>query len=433
MSEPLRVLERLGDELERVARDGRRRRRPALPPRRILVLALITAGLVAATALAASGLLTGDPVNNPPGTILKADRGLGTPIPSTVILTGLRVPDPDGGLPWGLRTMRTTRGMACVQIGRVQDGRLGIIGQDGAFGDDGKFHELPPEILLSLNCQPTDGGGHGFIAISAHGAPASGWDPGCAPSPRQGAAGIPTCPPADARRILYGLLGPEGAAVTYDDEHGHRRTGAVAGPNGAYLAVLPQTATEAAHGHYIVPSVTPGSGLESVRYRDGSVCRIGSARRHGGARPCPPKGWVAPKAPRYTAKQLRTPVHTIVSPRPVRVPAPAGTPARLRRQRVWKVTVSFRATVRSDERGYYIILIKPDRWHSCPVGLTAPVSRDLRRGENVRESLALPERCRGRVSGTVRFHQPRRPEPIGPIFPLRDPVAGRFTITLPRR
>jgi hypothetical protein len=77
-------------------------------------------------------------------------------------LLSLRVPDPSGGPPWGMRVIFTTAhppkkgeegvlqpsGLphwGCVQIGRVVDGRLGALGRDGAFHNDGLFHELPIE------------------------------------------------------------------------------------------------------------------------------------------------------------------------------------------------------------------------------------------------------------------------------------------------
>jgi hypothetical protein len=84
----------------------------------------------------------------------------------------LRVPDPGGGPPWGMRLIFTAaapsskpaharvsahgEGVAhwgCVQVGRIVDGELGVLGQDGAFHDDGLFHELPvqPEACGSVN------------------------------------------------------------------------------------------------------------------------------------------------------------------------------------------------------------------------------------------------------------------------------------------
>lgn len=39
------------------------------------------------------------------------------------------------------------RDVGCVQVGRVVDGRLGVLGQDGSFDERRQFHELP--ILFS--------------------------------------------------------------------------------------------------------------------------------------------------------------------------------------------------------------------------------------------------------------------------------------------
>jgi hypothetical protein len=63
---------------------------------------------------------------------------IGAPVPSSTRLEPITAPDPDGGPPWGVRTYSTTERWTCVQIGRVVDGRLGIV------GDDGAFHEAPP-------------------------------------------------------------------------------------------------------------------------------------------------------------------------------------------------------------------------------------------------------------------------------------------------
>jgi hypothetical protein len=41
------------------------------------------------------------------------------PIPSSVRLLALCVADPDGSPPWGLRMIKTTRGLMCVQVGRI--------------------------------------------------------------------------------------------------------------------------------------------------------------------------------------------------------------------------------------------------------------------------------------------------------------------------
>jgi len=52
--------------------------------------------------------------------------------PGTSRLTSLRAPDPEGGLPWGSRIARSKDGhIFCMQAGRVQDGKLGVVGRDG--------------------------------------------------------------------------------------------------------------------------------------------------------------------------------------------------------------------------------------------------------------------------------------------------------------
>jgi hypothetical protein len=46
-----------------------------------------------------------------------------------------------------MRVVHTTRGLICVQIGRVDSGRLRQLGVDGGFGDDERFHPMPTDAL----------------------------------------------------------------------------------------------------------------------------------------------------------------------------------------------------------------------------------------------------------------------------------------------
>lgn len=112
-------------------------------------LAVAAPALVLATAtiaLAATGvILTGSPVHpvgRPNPTV-----GEGVPVAGGSRVLALRAPDPAGGLPWGIRVTRTTRGLLCVQVGRVDHGQIGELGVDGAFGNDGRFHPLPSDAL----------------------------------------------------------------------------------------------------------------------------------------------------------------------------------------------------------------------------------------------------------------------------------------------
>lgn len=59
------------------------------------------------------------------------------PVPGSGQVERIRAADPDGGPPWGVREFKTRRGYTCVETGRVVDGRLGLV------GDDGAFHEVP--------------------------------------------------------------------------------------------------------------------------------------------------------------------------------------------------------------------------------------------------------------------------------------------------
>src|SRR5271154_1953068 len=81
-----------------------------------LLLAVLVMLSICAVALAATGVIpTGAPgrpeeLPNPKAGIGLSTRG-GT---SQIVATAA---DPEGGLPWGLRIVRTTRGETCLQIG----------------------------------------------------------------------------------------------------------------------------------------------------------------------------------------------------------------------------------------------------------------------------------------------------------------------------
>ena len=156
-------------------------------------------------------------------------------------LLPISVADPAGGLPWGIRLAHTTRGLVCVQVGRLFDGRLGVLGQDGEFHNDGLFHELPAAVLDPYTCsQPQD-----TVLYSSEGLAAAGAMPGPTSSclypgaaPEHGAR-LPACPTADERLIAFGLLGPNARSVYYPAAEGVQTLRTV-GSDGAYLLVLRQ-------------------------------------------------------------------------------------------------------------------------------------------------------------------------------------------------
>ena len=129
----------------------------------VIAAALVLVG--GAVAVAATGVLTGSPVTEPEGS-LSPSAGDGVPAVGGSQLLALRTDDPEGGLAWGMRVVRTTRGQVCVQVGRIDDGQLGELGLDGAFHDDGRFHLLAADILpkfggdYDTNCVPNRGDLH---------------------------------------------------------------------------------------------------------------------------------------------------------------------------------------------------------------------------------------------------------------------------------
>ena len=159
MSHRFRVLDDLELELRRAVEQPRSHARRAR--RRGSRLLLVTAAVLlllgtAAVALAASGvILTGAAV--PASRLASPSAGAGLPQPGKWKLLSLRVPDPAGGPPWGMRLVQTTRGLVCVQLGRVQEGVLGELGMDGAFNDDLRFHPVGPGVLPTYTGGAADG------------------------------------------------------------------------------------------------------------------------------------------------------------------------------------------------------------------------------------------------------------------------------------
>jgi hypothetical protein len=246
------AMDRFGQELVRAAehRHAGRRTLPALfgtrfarssPRRRASAhvrVALVALALVLATAaitLAATGvILTGSPVGT--SGHQKPTVGFGVPAPGGSRLLPLRASDPAGGLPWGMRIIRTTRGYVCVQIGRVDHGRLGELGIDGAFHDDGRFHPLPvnalpnavsPSQRFDIDCDPEE---HSTFAGDLFGLEAN-----AASNPRPGVGSLST-----RREVSFGLLGPHAIEITYRSGS-TTHTGKLLPGLGAYLIVQRMT------------------------------------------------------------------------------------------------------------------------------------------------------------------------------------------------
>jgi hypothetical protein len=281
-------------EAASVPRLERRRR-----PRRLRLALLALLGVLATTtiALAATGtILTGAPVR--PEGQLNPNVGEGVPRPGSAVLLSLRAADPEGGLPWGMRLVRTTRGLLCVQIGRVENGQLGELGIDGVFHDDGRFHPLPTDVLPetsrvgvkvanedateSVSCalasQVFDGQ---HLGVDRSGGASTG-------------RSVPR-PESELRDLYYGVLGPAAVSVSYRTRAAHGTVPTVS-PSGAYLIVGRVTPADQAgygsEGLGTAGDLQPSRPLTAITYRlSGVLCERGPVlapwERSHLARPCP--------------------------------------------------------------------------------------------------------------------------------------------------
>ena len=234
-----------------------------------------------------------------------ATSGLGKVLPKDGRLLSIRVPDPAGGPPWGIRLVKTTRGETCIQVGRVVNGQIGALGIDGSWNDDHEFHEIKPNDQLADICGATDAAGTGFVNDDIHGAPAS------VDVPIYNGRGIPS-PASSERMIEVGLLGPDAKSVTYKTPSGQLKTERTAGGVGAYLIVFRQTAANChdfggssgcGNGGFGDASLHGYTSVEKITYKSGKTC---SDVPWG--RSCAPVGWVAPKGPKLTEADVATPI-----------------------------------------------------------------------------------------------------------------------------
>jgi hypothetical protein len=202
----------------------------------------------------------------PPGQPRKAQR---------LELLGLRVPDPAGGPPWGIQLAfsQAPLGTAVsIEIGRIANGRIGVIGEDNAYHDDGRFHPATaPADLMNPAMYPIGGSirtpalqnTNTFDLVLPAVASAS---QGCSTTTLSDYA---DCPQHDLRTIVAGFVGLTARTVTIAG-NGIRETQPLT-PNdhGFYLLVLDNpwtrrlryTATVAcADGRTVTGPATPTEG-----------------------------------------------------------------------------------------------------------------------------------------------------------------------------
>lgn len=244
--------------------------RPRRHRRSTPLLAGIAALLIAGGATAAvSGLLPeGDPVPS------SANRGgLPEATTDTLHLMAVRVADPDGGPAWGLATFDAAAGSPprtrakrrsttiCAVVGRVQAGRLGVVGRDGVFADDGRFHPLSARAQSSFACGGRDPA-RPFVSFSLVAPiPASGYTgasgtaiggcrervnldgPTVSPQTRRILKDVPQCARASMRRVVAGFAGSNAREATLKVGGVQRKQRLRAAEDGAYLFVLASSST----------------------------------------------------------------------------------------------------------------------------------------------------------------------------------------------
>jgi hypothetical protein len=396
--------------------------------RRTLLLAALLLLVLAAGAVAAGILLNGEPLPEPTP---RATPTSGTGTARAVELLPVTAPDPDGGPAWGIRLVRTTRGLVCLQLGRRSGGRLGILGQDGAFGNDARFHPISARAPEPWDCALPDTAARPVISGTFNRLPASGRRLGCHPGVPKRGERIVQCPAGSERDVHLGVLGPEATSVTYrdGDRLATRRT---TGPHGAYLLVV-----RSAHRgpiSFTVVGAGPDRGLVSVQYRGGRRCVIASPDE-GGGRPCSPPA-SAPAPARDGGPPARATVRATARP------TASGQ----------RVDVRFRAPVaiHGARRLYVVSLVLP-RASACERAANGPdgpsivgseprtgrvtayatTDQDLATGALVRVEVPLPHACHGATRGRVDLKRLPGTHP-DPVFAVEAPgrIVGRFSVRL---
>ncbi len=288
------------------ARRGHRRLRPRLRLISFAVpLALVLAGGAGA---AVSGLIRIGTAATPFHFASPQPLSLG-PAPvenGAVHLLSVAAPDPQGGLPWGLRIVKTTSGYGCIEVGRVLDGSFGGLGEDGSFNDDGEFHAVPPvDAENAAACARLDERGRLFFNVASAVGTASGtfFVPGGCVSSRAFApvllrmlerhpADSDLCPAVSNRTLIYGLLGPDAESISYT-LGGRAHVETTVGPQGAYLIVgsgARSADPELGDLPFAAGRLPVDTPITTIRYRGGVVCRLLGARHNGRTPDCLPGG-----------------------------------------------------------------------------------------------------------------------------------------------
>jgi hypothetical protein len=408
-------------------------------------------------------------------------------LPAGTRLLSMRVPDPAGGPPWGMRLIYTTADRqdpardhktarwGCVQIGRVVDGRLGILGQDGAFHNDGLFHELPvqPEACGSLNHSGVLVGLTGGASITAS---AYRGLEGCLTSSarrqeqmalpslerelgvaraekdlhtiREALEGLATyrklapkfnadanCLESDLRHVAYGVAGPNATSVTVTGEGHHQTIALTPRDDGAYLIVQPVSRQEQMHSALRLEDLALQAQAlhRTVHYENGRSCPeesppsclapIGSVH-YGNAPHTPAKITHATPRPSAPTALSRRAEHDPATPNPVTV-----TPLTGGRHTVFELT--FRALLNG---GGYSYDIQAEGGPACQRAAERSGGGDgvaiggtpIVRGQTITKTFKPPPSglCPGRYRVYVAYENPESQLQNYPFATVRFLVAG---------
>ena len=212
-------------------------------------------------AFAAGVIRFGAPVKPSPYVFPGPRAGNGTPLAGTERLLPVATPDPRRRAGVGHAPVPHDPRSRCVQVGRVLDGKFGALGQDGAFEDDRRFHEVPVNApqFFDDGCANLDAHGRTFMNLSVFDQAASGWfgRDNCVPA-NSNKMNIPPgsgiCEQDHERDLYYGLLGPDAQSITYTSK-GHSVTQATSGPKAPTYSLRTQPTTGSTTSRTRVPAV----------------------------------------------------------------------------------------------------------------------------------------------------------------------------------
>jgi hypothetical protein len=306
-----------------------------------------------------------------------------------------------------MRVTRTTRGLLCVQVGRVYRGQLGLLGRDGAFADDGRFHRLPVNALSASAWNELGPAGNIQTCVF----PATTFSQSMSGIALSGALSHASVPVSEQRWISYGLLGSHAQAVGY---RGLSRV--VLRPLGAYLIVLagpqpghpgPQGGGSSGAGQINTPRPQPSGAITTINYRFGDK-QCTDASRPGAMNTCPTGRWPLPPAPR---RSLGRPVIVRLEPHHGTVDA----------------SVSFRAPYRvtSALSGYLIEIPGPCHRGAGGATLETSIDRDIAAGQRVSTRIddIFANACGSKVTLRVLYATRQQIDPFG-----AGVVVGQTTI-----